>query len=366
MMMPLWQWGIVLVFTVGLSLWASHKRRKPAPKPRPSPIEHITVPPAASTREPPQDVPAHRYITLPQANFDDFIGQRRQIQRLRAAIAVAQQTGSVPGHMAFISDAGMGKTTLAACCATALNRNAVATVGSAIQNMKDVEEMIQHIDGGILFIDEAHDLARSDVPIISGLLPLLEEWIMHTGERSYRVKPFTCIMATTSFGMLDRALRSRMGIPYEFSPYTKEEMCQIVRVHARKLGIEINNDSAELISQRSRNNPRMARNILVECQQIALSTGQAITPTICYDTFAILDIDDHGLGTSDRNLLTFLAGGPASLTRCAGHLGMDRKTFEETVEHYLSKAGYITTSSRGRMLTEKGTQYLNARTNTTE
>lgn len=291
--------------------------------------------------------------------FDDYIGQKRHIERLLAAINTALVKDRPMKHLAIISEAGMGKTSLAACCADALGRTALCTVGSALHTMDDVADLVDQVNGGIAFIDEAHDLAKADLPIISGLLPLLEDYILHTASGSREVEPFTCVMATTSFGMLDRALRSRLGIPYSLDTYSEDEMAKIVVYHAQKQDILLDWTPALSIAYRSRGNPRYALNLLGECVNFAVS-AERDAPNVadCNRAFEALCIDKNGLAGEDRNLLELLASGPCSLSKCASALGMDKRTFEETVESFMFRAGYITTNSRGRMLTKKGIEIL--------
>ena len=60
----------------------------------------------------------------------------------------------------------------------------------------------------------------------------------------------------------------------------------------------------------------------------------------------------------DRKILNLLANGPVSLSGCGSYLGMDRKTFENVIEDFLFREGYITRGSRGRDITEEGMKIL--------
>ena len=269
------------------------------------------------------------FAPLRLMTFYQFIGQERNVQRLMAAIKTAQAKDRPIPHMAFISQAGTGKTSLAACCASELNRTAVGTVGSSFRDMNDVLEMVTTVAGGIAFIDEAHDLSKADASIVSGLLPLLEDWVCHTSTGATDVQPFTCIMATTSFGMLDRALRSRMGIPYQFDPYTVADMTKIVQIHADNVDATVTPELAYEIAKRSRGNPRFCLNLLRECHNATVAAdAEEITEESCLAAFNTLGLDKNGLTQDDRKLLELLANGPCSLYRCAAYLGIDKTTFE--------------------------------------
>jgi len=304
----------------------------------------------------PSQIYSTKFLRLRETTFAEYIGQQRHVERVKDAIRTAQKTNKPLPHMAFISRAGSGKTTLAACIASELGGEAWSTTGSALDSLDSVAEFVQAVGKhGIAFIDEAHDLAKANMPIVSGLLPLLEDWKMHTSTSAYEVEPFTCIMATTDYGMLNKALRSRMGIPYQFDPYTPEELAKIARVHSLKKNMALTEDAALEIGKRARGNPRYCLNLMSECNNIAVANDTyLITPDVCDKAFDRLQIDSNGLTLQDRDLLCLLANGAVAMSRCAGTLGLDTKTYKETVEDYLFQQGLITINSKGRGLTEKG------------
>lgn len=310
--------------------------------------------------EPTEVTMAPDKFSVPRAmSFDQYIGQTKHVEWLKLAIKASRQTGVPLPHMAIIAEAGMGKTSLAACLADALDVTALATVGSALNNMGEVAEFIEQVNGGIAFIDEAHDLSKAETPIVSGLLPLLEDWTLYANGKAKQVPPFTCVMATTDFGMLDGALQSRMGIPYKLKPYTETEMEYIVRVHAEGNETDISEGSAYQIAKRSRGNPRFCVNLLGKCTTVAIAKQTDVVDVKdCTVAFDAMELDQFGMLPDDRKLLTLLKAGPHSVTRCAQFLGMSKLTFEQTVEKFLFRMGCISTSSKGKSITEKGEQYV--------
>lgn len=298
----------------------------------------------------------HSFAELRQMTFASYVGQEKAVIRVKAAVKASKTTGKPLSHCAFIGPAGMGKTSLASCVADGLGRPALMTVGSALSSMERVAELIDAVNGGIAFVDEAHDLARTDLPIVSGLLPLLEDFMLHTDAGSRPVVPFTMIFATTTFGLLDSAIRSRMGIPYELGDYTVEELAQIAQIHAaREMIPHLPEEVAIEVAKRCRGNPRTCGNLVKEAHNFCVADGRTdLTASDCKQAFAVLGIDDKGLTASDWKLLDLLRKKSCALSRCAGYLGMDRRTFEETVFPYLFKQGYVITSSKGLELTDEG------------
>jgi Holliday junction DNA helicase RuvB len=294
------------------------------------------------------------------SSLDQFIGQERHVQRLRIAIISAKKQSMPLPHMAFVSSPGMGKTTLAFLVAKEIGGGFIPTTGSAMRSMPEVYKRIQNLRGGVLFVDEAHDLARAkDFPIISALLPLLEDFVCYLPQGRLGVQPFTVILATTHYGQLDPALRSRMGIPYNLDPYERHELTTIVVNLQSKLNCRIDAEAADMIAARSRGQPRTAVNITRECHNYTLAKGaDGIGVDQVLAACELLRIDGYGLMEEDRRILNLLANGPVSLSGCASYLGMDRKTFEGVIEDFLFRQGYITRGSKGRDITEKGMEVL--------
>ncbi len=308
--------------------------------------------------EEPLDEEVRQFAELPPMIFEEFIGQKRHIKRLNAAIIASNKLDKPLPHMAFIGPAGTGKTSLAACCANSLERKALMTTGSALPTMAVVADIVQQVDGGIMFIDEAHDLVLGE-GVVSGMLPLLEDWKLSLSTGTKDVKKFTCIMATTEWGVLDGALRSRMGYPYELDRYNEMDMTLIALEHAKRLEIPLDRDRANLVATRSRKNPRECRVLLIESYHMAIAGGsQKVTSGACHEAFDSLKIDRWGLKEQDRDLLRLIREKPVAKSRCAGYLGMDTRTFEAIVVPYLFSEGYMLIGSRGAELTDKGRLFV--------
>ena len=76
----------------------------------------------------------------------------------------------------------------------------------------------------------------------------------------------------------------------------------------------------------------------------------------------MLEIDDMGLDSSDRRLLTTLidsfGGGPVGIETIAAALSEDIGTVEEVLEPYLMQIGFIKRSPRGRVATKHAFNHL--------
>ena len=116
------------------------------------------------------------------------------------------------------------------------------------------------------------------------------------------------------------------------------------------------------IAERSRYTPRTANYLLKRVRDYAQVYKQPITMDTVNAALQDRDIDSYGLTAEDRNLLLVLRdvfnGGPVGIQALATTLGENPKTIEEVYEPFLIHTGFISRTSRGRMLTEKGILYL--------
>jgi Holliday junction DNA helicase RuvB len=76
----------------------------------------------------------------------------------------------------------------------------------------------------------------------------------------------------------------------------------------------------------------------------------------------LLKVDESGFDTMDRRLLRLIIdnfdGGPVGIESIAAALTEERGTVEDVLEPYLIQQGYITRTSRGRMVTAKAYRHF--------
>ena len=77
---------------------------------------------------------------------------------------------------------------------------------------------------------------------------------------------------------------------------------------------------------------------------------------------ALLDIDNLGLDSMDRKILTvmrdYYSCGPVGIDALSATLGEDKQTIEEVYEPFLLKEGLLLRTPRGRVLSEKSIQHI--------
>jgi Holliday junction DNA helicase RuvB len=124
----------------------------------------------------------------------------------------------------------------------------------------------------------------------------------------------------------------------------------------------MNKDVVERVAGRSRATPRVANALLKRVRDYAQVHEKEITAEVCDAACKLFGIDELGLTKDDRRYLETLRdgfkGGPAGVRALASAMHEDPDTVENVYEPYLLRLGFIERSSRGRILTKKGSEYL--------
>ncbi len=311
--------------------------------------------------------------TLRPKSWDEYIGQQKIKENLRILLTAAKERGHSAEHVLLYGPPGLGKTTLANLIAHTLGTSMRTTSGPAIERVGDLASILTNLSpGDVLFIDEIHRLSKSVEEVLypameSGVLDL----IIGKGPSARTVQldlpPFTLVAATTRIAMLSAPLRSRFsGGTFRLEYYTDDEIVTILKRSAGVLGIEAPENALRAIAKRSRATPRTANYLLKRCRDLAQLEGSAITDETIAKTFELLDIDEMGLHSLDRELLRVIIlkyrGGPVGLNTLAAALSEEEATIEDVLEPHLLRLGLIERTQRGRTATEAAYDHLDIST----
>jgi Holliday junction DNA helicase RuvB len=220
----------------------------------------------------------------------------------------------------------------------------------------------------VLFIDEIHRLNKL---IEEVLYPAMEsgklDIVIGKGPSARTIQldlpPFTLIGATTRISLLSSPLRSRFsGGTYRLQYYTEDEIATIVKHSATILGTVLPADAAHEIAKRSRFTPRIANYYLKRARDYAQVHKAIIDKEVVETSLSMLEIDEFGIGISERIVLECLVnvfnGGPVGLSTLAAATGEEDATIADVTEPYLLQIGMIERTPRGRKATEKATKYF--------
>ena len=307
--------------------------------------------------------------TLRPTSFAADVGQRLLKQNLQLAIDAAKHRAEPVDHVLLYGPPGLGKTTMAGIIAAEMSANLKITSGPAIERAGDLASLLTNLaDGDVLFIDEIHRLPKTVEEI---LYPAMEDFgldvMLGKGPSAKSIRldlpKFTIIGATTRVGALSAPLRDRFGHIHRLEYYSPAEMVEIITRASGILGVKLDTSAAEEISTRARLTPRIANRLLKRVRDYAqVKQIDTITRREAKDALHLLEIDEIGLDSSDRQLLSAIiqnyAGGPVGLSTLAALCSEEIATIEDVYEPYLMQIGLLERTPRGRRVTAKAYSHL--------
>ena len=316
-------------------------------------------------------------VSLRPKRLSDYIGQDTVRSNLEIFIEAAKQRGEPLDHVLFYGPPGLGKTTLAGIIANEMDVSLRITSGPAIDRAGDLAAVLTNLEeNDVLFIDEIHRLNRSVEEVLySAMEDYAIDIVIGKGPsaRSLRldIPHFTLIGATTRAGSLSAPLRDRVGVISKFELYSTEDLMKILHRSAGILGVEAEEEAIRRMAVRSRGTPRVANRVLKRVRDFSQVRGDGrIDPQIADEAFRALGIDDLGLESLDREILTLIIerfrGGPVGIETIAAALGEERVTIEDVYEPYLIQTGLLNRTPKGRTVSDAAYRHLGIRKITEE
>tara|TARA_Y100000748_G_scaffold298674_1_gene294307 strand:- start:2357 stop:3388 length:1032 start_codon:yes stop_codon:yes gene_type:complete len=308
--------------------------------------------------------------SLRPISFNDFIGQKNEIEKLKVFIKAAKQREESLDHVVLYGPPGLGKTTLSNIIAKEMNVNIKMSSGPILDKAGDLAGILTNLENmDVFFIDEIH---RINSVVEEYLYSAMEDYMIDImidkgpNARSIQLNlnKFTLVGATTKLGNLTSPMRDRFGVIVRLDFYNDEDLFSIIKRSSKILKIKLTDNGAKEIARRSRGTPRIANRILKRTRDFAqVNSSDIINREIAKDALNILGIDKNGLDIMDMNLIKAIInnfnGGPVGLDSLGVVISESPKTIEEVYEPFLIKEGYIQRTPRGRIALDKAYTYLN-------
>lgn len=309
------------------------------------------------------------YNSLRPKSLNEFIGQIEIVERLKVMIESARIRDEALDHILLSGPPGLGKTTLANIIANELNVKFNGVSAPTLTKTGDIAKILTTLnEKDILFIDEIHRLNRACEEV---LYSAMEDYFIDVivGEgitaKSIRIplQKFTLIGATTRSGYLSAPLKARFGIEMKFRFYNEEELSKIILQLAKELEMDISKELSKYIASYCRMTPREAVRIMKRIRDYAVVQNlKTITKEFIDSCLNKLGISNNGINEIDKKILMIIYerynGGPVGIKTLSSILDEEEKTLLENHEPFLLKLGLIEKTKKGRILTNKGLQFI--------
>jgi Holliday junction resolvasome RuvABC ATP-dependent DNA helicase subunit len=281
-----------------------------------------------------------------------LVGNAEAVAALRAVTVAASREDRRLPHILFHSRVpGSGKTESA--IAIAEERNVPMMEVIPPFNGMDFLALCNTVgQNGVVFIDEIHGLGKA----ADWLLPWMESGRLVTPVGPMDTPDVALLAATTDVQKLQPALLSRFTLQVLLKPYSTDEAKRIALVNAKKIGLNLDDETAEKVANAARCNPRQVTRI-VKLTKDACSAYQQPPREVLSRVMKWCDLLPDGTPTSAIDYLQILKTSPgmqASANTLRARLTCD----PIMLEAILMDDGLIGIAPRGRRITALGLKTL--------
>jgi Holliday junction DNA helicase RuvB len=297
-------------------------------------------------------------------DFEKVIGQEFALKKLSFFIENHSSDNPIP-TLLFMGSHGLGKTYVAEKIAKNMNRRFVEINCGVIETDKDFIEgvLLNRVLGDTpvtLFLDESHSL-NSEITTI--LLSLLNPSSSMKNELRYKnwtilfdMSKINVIFATTDAHKMFGPLKNRCQEVY-FESYDIDSLVNMLKLYCPNVKFNCDKNSlAEACRGRGRNAFVLAQNV----NRYFSKKNTNVLGEIDWENLkSIFEIYPLGLNRQEVELLKIVYDqGPISSANIALTMMVNTDNVESEIEIRPRELGLVKSSSRGRMLSEKGIMYV--------
>lgn len=296
--------------------------------------------------------------------FDGVIGQTSVIKQMKFYIEAHRHGIPIP-TLLFTGSHGLGKTYIAEKVAKNIGRRFLVVNSKSVSQVQDFIEniVLSEIIGDepitVLF-DESHGLSKE---ITTLLLTLINPKESNKNVIEYKgvgiefdMSKINIIFATTDAHEMFNPLKSRCETVY-FESYTDIEMIDILKYYIKP--IEFNCDLDD-VSQACRNRARDGYLLAKNIERYAKINGLSVIDNNAWNSIKeIFGIRSMGLNKTELSLLEYVKNHqPVSCSNMALAFMVNEENVKNEIEVRLRELDLISNTTRGRILTGKGEEYL--------
>lgn len=317
-------------------------------------------------------------------NLNEFIGCDDIKKSIEVALVSSVERNNPFPHTLIYGAPGLGKTSLSNVIANERNVPFKEYLSNIFSGKEDIRNLlsefnadgydedgkiIDKISPTIVFLDEIHQLNKKTQ---ESLFQAMEDYQFTWEERDvlsgkfkkvvFWVPKFTLIGATTKPGLLDKAFLERFKLILTLKLYNEEEIVIILKNYLDKIRFNYNLSALFLIAKRSRGIARKAINFTERCIDTATYLKRnSLEDSIIEETFKILNINDDGLELLDMEVLNYLYSiypQKIGISRLASIVNITDTAYTDIIEPYLIRMRLIHITPSGRVISEKGMEYI--------
>lgn len=288
--------------------------------------------------------------------WDDYIGNgwHKEQGKMYVELLKSEQIDNIP-HLLLVGNGGVGKSHFAKVLAAEAG---VKFYEFTAENLKDINEWIDSIRDinhkDIILIDEIHNINK---PFAENYLYtiLQDNYLNHPEAGKVEFPKVTFIGCTTDPDKIPDSLKQRFADNIHIENYSVEDLAKIIeRVY------NIKYEPAKEIAKRSAGTPRIAKSYAKSIVNYGKSYNIEIDTELVKEVFDKRKIDKFGLGQYHRRALRALfnsKNNSMGVQSLSSTVRVKRAFFQNDIEPALFYNGFISVSTRGRVLTKKGYEY---------